>query len=231
MATATAFDTTLKNLGIARTGNIAGPVVKTKAQADTLTAKDFLTLLTAQLKNQDPTSPSDPTQQLSQLAQFSQVTATQEMNATLTSIADRLSGGSTSDALAYVGRSVLTAGNKAFPREDGTMQGAVELAGDTTNTRVAIEAPNGELLKVINLGAQKQGTIDWNWDGKTLNGNAAPAGPYKVTVTANNNAKLVSATGLVWAPVSSVSLPKGGTPKLFVEGLGDVAPSAIRKAS
>lgn len=230
-ATTTAFDTTLKNLGINRTGDIAGPVVKSKSQADTLTAKDFLKLLTAQLQNQDPTSPSDPTQQLSQLAQFSQVTATQEMNATLTSIADRLSGGSASDALAYVGRTVLTAGNTAYPRQDGTMTGAIELAGDTSNTRVSIEAPNGELLKVIDLGAQKKGTVEWNWDGKTANGAAAPAGPYKITVAANNNANLVSATGLVWAPVSSVSLPAGGAPKLSVEGIGDVAPSAVRKAS
>ena len=46
----------------------------TKSGADALTSKDtFLKLLVAQLKNQDPTSPTDSTQFIGQLTQYSEL--------------------------------------------------------------------------------------------------------------------------------------------------------------
>ena len=52
----------------------------------------FLQLLTAQLKNQDPTNPTDPTQFVSQLAQFSTVEQLTQSNATLNTISSSLTG-------------------------------------------------------------------------------------------------------------------------------------------
>lgn len=230
-ATTTAFDSTLKNLGITRTANKTAAKVQTPEEANQLTQKDFLTLLTAQLKNQDPTAPQDPMQQITQLAQFTQVSGIAEMNKTLKTVADRLNGTSSTDAMGYVGRAVLAPGNTASPNTDGTLNGTVELAADAGAVRVAIQAPSGELLKVVDLGAQKKGSVDWKWDGKTTAGDPAPAGPYKIAVTASNNGKSVGTTGLVWAPVESVSLPSGGAPKLNLVGLGQIDPSQVRKAS
>jgi flagellar basal-body rod modification protein FlgD len=51
---------------------------------------DFLQLLTAQLKNQDPTKPVDNLQYVQQMAMFSQIAATTDTNTQLTAIADRL---------------------------------------------------------------------------------------------------------------------------------------------
>ena len=48
----------------------------------------FLKLLVAQMKNQDPESPMDGTQMAAQLAQFSTVEQLQNANTTLTQIAD-----------------------------------------------------------------------------------------------------------------------------------------------
>ncbi len=50
----------------------------------------FLQLLVAQMRNQDPTSPMDGTQMAAQLAQFSTVEQLQNANATLTQIAGGL---------------------------------------------------------------------------------------------------------------------------------------------
>jgi len=55
-----------------------------------LTQTDFLKLLTAQLKNQDPTKPVDNDQLVSQLAQLSTVDGIATLNKTVTGIADRL---------------------------------------------------------------------------------------------------------------------------------------------
>jgi flagellar basal-body rod modification protein FlgD len=51
---------------------------------------DFISLLTTELKNQDPTSPVDNTQTIAQLAQFSTLSATTSMNTTISNISDKL---------------------------------------------------------------------------------------------------------------------------------------------
>jgi flagellar basal-body rod modification protein FlgD len=51
--------------------------------APTVDYTEFLQLLVAELKNQDPTSPTDPTQYMSQLASFSTVEQQVQTNATL----------------------------------------------------------------------------------------------------------------------------------------------------
>jgi len=224
---ATSFDTTLQNLGIGRTAT--SPAVKTAAQADQLTQNDFLKLLTAQLKNQDPTDPVDATQQLTQLAQFSTVSGISEINSTLKAIQDKLGRSSTSDALAYVGHNVLTEGNTAYPRQSGGIAGAIDLAGDASDVRVAIVGANGSVLKTLSLGAQPKGTVDFDWDGITDNGEPAGDGPYTLNVSASSNGRVVGATPLVWAPVTSVSLPTGGVPQLTLPGIGTVTATKVRQ--
>ena len=56
----------------------------------TLDQADFLALMTAQLKNQDPTKPVDNAQYVTQLAQLSTVTGIAETNAGLRAISAKL---------------------------------------------------------------------------------------------------------------------------------------------
>lgn len=223
----TAFDTTLSNLGITRAGTSTTSTT-TKKTAGSLDQSDFLTLMTAQLKNQDPFNPVDNTQMIAQMAQMSSVSGIAEMNTTLSAIATKLGATSSADALAYVGKTVLTAGDTAYPRTSGGIAGAVELAGDATDVNVSITDANGQVLKNIELGKQSAGTVAYDWDGKDDAGQAIGGGPYTVTVSASNAGATVGATGLVWAPVESVSLPAGGDPTLVVTGLGQVKPAAVR---
>ncbi len=60
------------------------------ASRTTLGQADFLALMTAQLKNQDPTKPVDNTEYVTQLAQLSTVTGISETNVDLTAIAAKL---------------------------------------------------------------------------------------------------------------------------------------------
>ena len=52
---------------------------------------DFLSLLTTQMKNQDPTNPMDNTQMAAQMAQFSSLAGIQTTNSTLSTISSQLS--------------------------------------------------------------------------------------------------------------------------------------------
>uniref|UniRef100_UPI0034506DD7 flagellar hook assembly protein FlgD n=1 Tax=Sphingomonas sp. TaxID=28214 RepID=UPI0034506DD7 len=222
------FDTTLSSVGINSTTS-ANANAATASSSSTLGQSDFLKLMTAQLKNQDPFAPVDNTQMVAQMAQFSSVAGISEMNTTLKAISQKLAGTSQSDALSYVGRTVLTAGDTAYGRTAGGIAGAVELDGDATQVNVSIQSSDGQVLKTLQLGAHAKGTVNYDWNGKTDSGDDAGSGPFKVTVTAaKDNAEIVSRS-LVWAPVASVSLPSSGAPVLTLPGIGQVPITDVRQ--
>lgn len=221
------FDTTLANLGINRTST-AAPAASSGSQ--TLGQADFLKLMTAQMQNQDPFNPVDNTQMVAQMAQFSQLSGISQMNTTLQAIAAKLTGTSASDAMSYVGKTVLVPGNIAYGTTAGGLSGALELGGDASNVNVSIQDANGQTLKTISLGAQSKGTVNFDWDGKLADGSDAGAGPFKIVASASDaTGKPVANQPLVWAPVNSVSNPTSGDPVLNVIGVGSVDLSDVRQ--
>ena len=221
---ATSFDTTLANLGISRSSTAS--TVKASSST-TLGQSDFLKLMTAQMQNQDPFNPVDNTQMVAQMAQFSSLAGISEMSTTLKAISDKLGGTSTADAVSYIGKTVLTAGDTAYARSSGGIAGAVEVSAAASDVRVNIADASGAVLKTMSLGKQAQGTTSFDWDGKTDSGEAAGPGPYTVSVSAQNNGTTVGATGLVWAPVESVSTASGAA-MLTLPGIGQIPVTAVR---
>lgn len=80
----------------------------------TLNYDNFLQLLVAQLKNQDPTQPMDASAQMAQLASFSQVEQTIQTNSKLDSL---LTNANLTQASSYIGKTMTSA--------DGTTSGTV----------------------------------------------------------------------------------------------------------
>jgi len=220
----TDFATTLAGLGV-RTA--AGAQTTTANKTGTLGQADFLKLMTAQMKNQDPFNPTDNTQMIAQMAQFSSVAGIAEMNTTMKAIAARLNGTSATDAAGFIGKTVLTPGTVAWPRTGGGLAGAVELDEAATATTVTIADATGNVVRTLDLGAQAAGTATYDWDGTDSAGARVEGGPFTVTVQAANAGTTVGSRGLVWAPVESVSLT-GAEPVLSVAGLGAVPLSAVR---
>lgn len=97
--------------------------------------KDFLTLLTAQLKNQDPTSPLDNAAFVAQLAQFSTVSGIAEMNQSLSALSTLAQGEARATAPQWVGRAIT----------DGE--------GQTANVAAVSFAPDGSLILNLDSGA------------------------------------------------------------------------------
>ncbi|SFP95369.1 flagellar hook assembly protein FlgD [Sphingomonas rubra] len=202
--------------------------VSSAGAKSSLDQSDFLKLMTAQLNNQDPFNPVDNTQMVAQMAQFSSVAGISEMNVTLKGLATKLGSTSATDAMGFVGKTVLTEGDTAYERASGGITGAVELDGEATDVNVTIADKNGNVVRSMQLGRQAQGAATYDWDGTDGAGNKLNAGPYTVTVDAANAGKTVTARGLVWAPVDSVSVPASGDATLNVTGIGTVKTSAIR---
>jgi flagellar basal-body rod modification protein FlgD len=221
---ASSFDTTLSNLGINRTAASA----PTGTGSTTMGQADFLKLMTAQMKNQDPFDPVDNTQMVAQMAQFSSLAGITEMSTTLKAIADKLGATSQSDAMGWIGRTVLTPGSVAYGRTTGGIAGAVEVDAAADKVAVQISDANGRLLKTIDLGSQAAGTATFDWDGKADAGEDAGSGPFTVTATASAEGKAVAGRTLVWAPVQSVSMGSTG-PVLTLPGIGTVPASDVRE--
>ncbi|HTR14344.1 MAG TPA: flagellar hook assembly protein FlgD [Roseiarcus sp.] len=97
---------------------------------------DFLTLLMAEMKNQDPTQPMDPSQMVSQLATVSEVGQSVQMNANLAAL---LTSTSLSQAESLIGRTISSA--------DGTASGQVTSVSVTSAGAVATLA-NGATVSL-----------------------------------------------------------------------------------
>ena len=82
---------------------------------------DFLSLLTTQLQNQDPTSPMDTSQFTSQLVQFTEVAEQISGNSTLTSILGVGQTQQLAQASALVGQQVTFTGG-TLPLQNGSAQ-------------------------------------------------------------------------------------------------------------
>ena len=97
------------------------------AATQTLGYNDFLTLLMAEMKNQDPTNPMDSTQYVAQLAAFRQVEQSVQINSKLEQM---LQSSTLAQADSLIGRTVTSA--------DGKISGKVEEVRLITNGIVAV---------------------------------------------------------------------------------------------
>lgn len=146
--------------------------------------KDFIELLVAQVKNQDPSKPMDPGQFMNQLAQFSTVNGVQELNESFGTLSDKLASGQSIQAAALVDRSVMVEGGDAVLNDKGGISGILQLPEASSGVTLRVYNARGELVRSLPLGANEAGTLQYNWDGFTDSGEAAPQGRYQVTAEA-----------------------------------------------
>lgn len=133
------------------------------ANTDPTAAQDrFLTLLVAQLNNQDPMSPMDNAQMTSQMAQINTVTGIQQVNQTLKSLTDQFSSMQVMQGASLVGRDVVVAGT-SVGLTNGVAHGAVELASNADSVKVEVVTPGGQVLDTLNLGPQRAGRTSFDW--------------------------------------------------------------------
>ena len=101
--------------------------------------KEFLTLFTTQLKNQDPLDPVKNEAFVAQLAQFSQLEATTNMSSTLTSFVDSMSGAQVAGDLSFAWDGKDEADN-TLPNGDYRFAVTAVSQGKTITPKVSTQA-------------------------------------------------------------------------------------------
>ncbi|MDP1652683.1 MAG: flagellar hook assembly protein FlgD [Rhodocyclaceae bacterium] len=169
----------------------------------------FLTLLTTQLKNQDPLNPMDNAELTSQLAQISTVNGIEKLNASLQTLLSGLGDSQAMEAAALVNRGVLVPGSSLTLGEKGGI-GGFELATVADESTVTIKDSNGLVMRTLSLGAQDAGIVPFVWDGKTDSGEQAALGNYSYSIAAKSGTKTATATALAYGLVQAVTRSNGG---------------------
>jgi len=186
----------------------------------------FLTLLTTQLKNQDPTSPMDSNQFTQQLVQFSQVEQQINTNSNLSTL---ISQGQTqigAYATSYLGKGVsITNGNASLSGGKATWNYSLDAAA--TANKLTVTDANGKIVYTAD-GEKAAGLHQFTWDGKDNNGNQLADGTYKLTLAAQTADGTAVTTSIASAAVVTEIDMTSGTPKLLLAGgmeigLGDIA--------
>ena len=229
-------NSTTATTGIGSTaGTTAGAAAATGVNASaTLGGTNFLTLMLAQLKNQDPTSPVDSNTFLTQLAQLSEVQGINTLNTSFGSLSTSLTSAQTMQASSLLGHKALVTSSTATLATAGAgLSGVVSVPQTTAAVTLSIADAAGTVVKTIQLGAQSAGAANFEWDGKTSTGTTAPAGTYRLSATyAGQTQTSALAPTAINGIVDSVSMGAGtGGMTLNVAGVGSVAIAALQQIS
>jgi flagellar basal-body rod modification protein FlgD len=190
---------------------------------------EFMELMIAQLKNQNPLEPQDNGEFISQLAQFSSLEEMQGLSGSVDDVANQFRSTQALQASAMVGRSVLAPSSVGILGAEGEISGNVDVPASTSGLRISIENQNGERVRQIDMGSQQAGVTGFSWDGKDGNGNSLPPGPYKVVAEASYPDGPEQLGTMMSANVDSVSLGKGGNITLNLAGMGSIALSEVEQ--
>lgn len=171
----------------------------------------FLTLLVAQLKNQDPTNPLQNNELTTQLAQISTVSGIEKLNTTLGSVSGQLTNNQSVQASALIGHGVMIPGSKILAGSEATTPFGVELQQGADKVTATITDNTGKVIRTLDIGGLTAGVHTFTWDGVATDGTKVPDGAYNVAINASNGGTQLVAQPLNFALVNGVTLSNGKT--------------------
>ncbi len=181
----------------------------------------FLKLLTVQLKNQDPLSPTDTTQMTSQITQMTGVEQQLVTNDLLAALVGMNTGTGLSEGVNMIGKQV-TATTDNSTLKDGKATFSWSQPGGSTSLTVEVKNAAGKVVRTLHPDDQKSGDHTITWDGKDDSGaQLEDGGVYTIAVTAKGaDGKEIKATnikGRIEGVVTAVD-NSTGSPQVIING-------------
>jgi flagellar basal-body rod modification protein FlgD len=177
----------------------------------------FLTLLTTQLKNQDPTSPMDTNQFTQQLVAFSGVEQQINTNKNLQALIGLQTSSEAISALPMVGKTIQYSESTA-PLSNGQASFTYTLPTDAAAANLLVEDANGNIVYQTKA-ATSAGSHGFVWNGQNIAGTTSPDGAYSLAVVAADaSGKAITATVTATGKVDGVSVDNN-VPTFDVAGI------------
>jgi flagellar basal-body rod modification protein FlgD len=179
--------------GVSNTNTVTNTTPTAAESSGVSLAKNFdtfLTLLTTQLKNQDPTSPMDSKEFTNQLVMFSQVEQSINQNKNLEKLLAMFASQQSSNNLNYIGKIVDVDDNQVELQKGGSAFWSYELPAGATSVKYNILDSAGKVVRTVTsnapAGGFPKGRIELAWDGKDGQSVEQPSGKYKLEVVAKD---------------------------------------------
>jgi len=202
MAVDATMPTTIVSAPAAKPDKTATDATSSTGLADNF--QTFLTLLTTQLKHQNPLDPLDTNQFTAQLVQFAGVEQQMKMNTQLGSLITIEKSAQSTAAMAYLG-STATVDGATTQLKSGSATWTFK-ADKPASATISISDASGNLAYTGTFTLQA-GQQNFQWDGKGTNGQQWPDGSYKMTITAKDaSGNPVNVSTQVTGTVDSVDL-------------------------
>lgn len=198
----------IESVGVSTTAN-------TVSSDKTIMGKnDFLNLLVAQLRHQDPLNPLESTEFTAQLAQFTSLEQLNNVNTNLEKLQGYQAAMKNAQAVDLIGKTIEAPGNTVMLRDGSEAALAFDLSESVTALAVNIYGPEGNFVRTIEGGPLSAGRHTLAWDGRDREGNRVSVGQYSFDIQATApGGKAVTAAPFISARVTGVNFD-GNTPQL-----------------
>lgn len=176
----------------------------------------FLTLLTTQLRNQDPLAPLDTEKFTEQLVQFASVEQSIKTNQHLEALIALQSSSASETALAMVGR-IASVGSDVAALTNDEARWTYDLPENAADIAISIFDSSGALVAKLG-GPSGEGAHQLIWNGETSTGRRAPQGAYRLVVDAtDSDGAPISVEIAARGRVDAVAFDNG-TPEIEIAG-------------
>lgn len=161
-----------------------------KAGKSDLGQQEFLQLLVAQMRNQDPVNPMDGSQFASQLAQFNSVEQLIGVNDGLKNLqgSQNMMSASLTNSMAasLTGKQVRALSNQIHLNATDPSDVKFKLNNSADEVDVIIRSASGAEIRRETLKGVASGDTSWKWDGLNNSGDRMGEGDYYIEVQAKN---------------------------------------------
>jgi flagellar basal-body rod modification protein FlgD len=176
-----------------------------------LTQEDFLSLLMAQMKYQDPLNPMDNYQMSAQMAQLGTMEGINKLTQNMSVMNGYQASMSQLQTAGLIGKKVEVAGNHLILHQGNASQGSYHLS-KAGKVKIGVYDSQGNLVRVMDEGTKDTAKQNFIWDGKNQVGEKLQDGTYTFKISAVDAKGVpISATSSMSGTVSGISFENGVT--------------------
>jgi flagellar basal-body rod modification protein FlgD len=218
---------------LANIRQFGGQSVLPPNQNNELGQEEFLSLMIAQLQNQDPFKPMENGDFLGQMAQFSTVSGIGDLKNSFDATARSLQGGQALQAASLVDRSALVVSDEVAYDGESATRGAFVVPPGALEAQVDIRDSSGALIRRVPATLGADGRASFVWDGFDDDGVQRAPGNYSISASVRVGNEMQAAETMVWGRIESVTLgtSQNGSAVLNIAGLGSVPLGQAREIS